>query len=134
METIPPYNPQVTVAGDGAWREVSRTPFSDAGEVTAHAPSRIRMPFAWFPGWTVRLDGRSVEARPAPGSGLIEFDVPVGTHSVQVAFGRSPARWWGEGISLLSLVGIVWFVRRARPRRYCAAASSAAERGLSLPA
>ena len=50
-----------------------------------------------FPGWTVRIDGRSVEAGPASGSGRIEFGVPAGTHSVEV-IGRSPARRWGEGI------------------------------------
>jgi hypothetical protein len=135
METIPPYNSRVGVTPGADWRDVSRTPFSYTGEVTAQNPSRILMPLAWFPGWTVRLDGRTVEAGPAPGTGLIEFGVPPGSHSVQVAFGRSAARWWGEGISLLSLVGIACFALRRRAERYgAAAASAAADRGLSLPA
>ena len=134
METVPPYDPRVTISPDGQWQDGGRTPFSSAGQTTTRTPSRVRMPFAWFPGWTVRIDGKLAEAGPSPGSGLIEFSVPPGTHSVEVAFGRSPARRWGEGISLLSLVGIVVFAWRTRPERYCAAASAGAERGLSLPA
>jgi uncharacterized membrane protein YfhO len=91
-------------AGRASIRDVARTPFSWSGAVNAEGDSRVRVSFTYYPGWTVRVDGRPVDASPAPGSGLIEFAVPAGNHEVDVTFGRSTARAVGEGISLLALL------------------------------
>jgi uncharacterized membrane protein len=90
--------------GRASIRDLARTPFSWSGAVIADTDSRVRVSFTYYPGWTVRLDGRLVEASPAPGSGLVEFAVPAGAHEVDVSFGRSTARGVGEGISLLALL------------------------------
>jgi hypothetical protein len=103
---LPPYHSVAAgvVAGTGLVRDLARTPFSWSGEVRARSETRVRVAFAYFPGWTVRVDGRPSEAAPARGSGLIEFAVPPGNHEVDVSFGRSAARRLGEAISLLALL------------------------------
>jgi hypothetical protein len=133
MTAVPPYEPRAAavVSGDAATQEIGRTPFSWSGRVQARTESRVRMSIAYYPGWSVRVDGRPTAAIPAPGSGLVEFAVAAGDHAVEVSWGRSPARRLGEGISLLALALVALvpaFLRRHR------VAATGAERALSLPA
>lgn len=119
MTSVPPYtiNPALVVAGQGQVRDFERTPFAYSGEVTAATAARIRLSTAWYPGWTVRVDGRTVDAGPSVDTGLIEFTTPVGTHTIDLRFGRSPARLWGEAISVTALAGlavVAWARRRRR--------------------
>jgi hypothetical protein len=122
MSAPPPYDPiAATVgAGDAEVRDVARGALSWTGEVKARAASRIRASMAWYPGWTVRVDDREVEAGPSAGSGLVEFTVPAGNHRVEVAFGRSPFRRTGEIVTLVGIfvLAAVWRIRRRaeRPR------------------
>jgi hypothetical protein len=108
MTAIPPYQTAAATvsSGDAEVRDVGRTPFSWTGEVKARSDARVRTSFAWFPGWTVRLDGREIDAGPAPGSGLIEFAAPPGDHRVEVAFGRSPARQAGEMVTVAAILAL----------------------------
>jgi hypothetical protein len=121
MPSVPAYDPAAAaiVAGEAKVKELRRTPFTYTGEVNAASESRVRMSLAWFPGWTVRIDGVAADAGPAPASGLLEFTVPPGRHQVEVSWGRSPARRLGEGISLLALLvgtGLLACTRRAKAR------------------
>jgi uncharacterized membrane protein len=108
MQSIPPYDPTAArvAAGQAQVRDLRRTPFRYAGEVTAATESRVRMSLAWFPGWSVRVDGRAADAGPAPVNGLVEFTVPPGKHEVQVTWEPSPARRVGTGISLAALAAL----------------------------
>jgi Dolichyl-phosphate-mannose-protein mannosyltransferase len=127
MELSPSYTPvaAVVAAGDAQIRDERRTGFHYTGQVIAKAGSRIRVSEAWFPGWTLRIDGRPAEAGPAPGSGLVEFTVPAGIHDVELTFGRSPARRLGESISLLFLAILALYIRLRRPRPVSAPAAAA---------
>jgi hypothetical protein len=117
VAAVPPYDPAAArvTSGDAQVREFTRAPFSWSGEVKANTESRLLMSFAYFPGWTARVDGRLVAPGPAPGSGLIEFAVPAGQHEVDVSFGRSAARRLGEALSFLALL-VLASVARWSPR------------------
>lgn len=69
----------------------------------------------YFAGWRATLDGRPIEIAPLPGSGLTSLRLPEGTHDVILRFGRTPARWAADLISLLAGVGmlILLWPRRA---------------------
>lgn len=113
MRSFPPFNPHAStvVRGEADVKELRRTPFYWSGEITAVQPAIIRMSYAYFPGWRVAIDGRTAEFAPSEPHGLIEFPVAAGTHRVEVAWGRSPARMAGDWISGLSIVLAIWFYR-----------------------
>src|SRR5262249_7252719 len=116
MPVVPPYNPAAAsvVSGDAQVRETARTPFSWSGQVAAKTASRLQMAIAYYPGWTVRVDGRPFEITPSP-SGLMELPLPAGEHQVAVSWGRSGARRLGETISLVALAVLAIGVWRFRP-------------------
>jgi hypothetical protein len=77
----------------------------------------VRLQLFYFPGWTIHVDGRAVEAHPVEPAGIIEFDLPAGEHAVEARFGRTPTRLGSELLSAASLgaalVVAVWRRRRA---------------------
>jgi uncharacterized membrane protein len=115
METVPPYNPKAAevAAGDAQIRNDRREPFRYSAQIVARSESRIRVSKAWFPGWTLRIDGLPAEAGPSA-DGMVEFTLPAGTYGIELAFGRSPARHLGESISLLAAAAMALYaiVRR----------------------
>jgi uncharacterized membrane protein len=125
MSAVPPYDPQaVFSAGTGQFRQLERTPFRWSDEVTTATPARILLPIAYYPGWSVAVDGRTAEISPSPVTGLIECAVPAGAHEVTAAWGLSPARQTGEGISLLALAAMVIVgLRRRKVHRSSAVAA-----------
>ena len=61
---------------------------------------------AYFPGWAVSVDGQpqAVIKDNQTYPGLIGYSVPAGTHQIVTEFSDStPARQWGDRLSLLSL-------------------------------
>ena len=118
MMTRPPYDQRnaAVAVGTAQLREAERTPFRWRGEVIAQAPSTIQMRIAYFPGWTVHLDGQPVTATPSIPWGLLTFKTPVGTHRVEVDWENTPPRIAGNAISLASLAvllaGLAWTARK----------------------
>ncbi|MFZ5845206.1 MAG: hypothetical protein ACOY0S_01935 [Patescibacteria group bacterium] len=68
--------------------------------------SKIRLHTAYYPGWTVRLDGRITDIEFAA-NGLISFAVPAGEHRVWVRFEETPLRQWANIVSLISLLWLI---------------------------
>jgi len=61
---------------------------------------------AYFPGWEVAVDGRPAPViyEDADYPGLLGYRLSAGTHQVVSRFtDHTPARLWGDRISLLSL-------------------------------
>ncbi len=68
-----------------------------------------------FPGWSARMDGERVDIAPENPSGLITFDVPAGTHEIEVDWGPTPTRLALVGLSVLSalaVLGVVVWAKR----------------------
>jgi hypothetical protein len=114
MTAAPPFDPQLAVAATGAAeiKTLEHTPFFWSGEVDAKTPSSIRMRIAYFPGWSVSLDGQPAEAGPSTPWGLLTFSVPRGTHRAEVRWGNTPSRLAGNAISLVSLAILLAGLRR----------------------
>ncbi len=86
----------------------------------AAGPARMRVGTFYYPGWQLTVDGSPRLLVQSPPSGLMEFDLEEGTHTVRVEFGTTPLRTWAvvlSGAALLVLVGtLVWTRARRRPR------------------
>jgi len=81
-------------------------PLNARYEVAATQPVMATYRQFYYPGWQVRLDGLAVPAAPDASSGLIVFQLPAGTHQVQVTFGSTPLRTAAGAASLVTLLGM----------------------------
>ena len=70
-----------------------------------------------YAGWRVTVDGHPVAVRALDEWGIIEFDVPAGTHGLRVFLEPTPARQLGRWLSLAALLtcgGVLAVARFAR--------------------
>jgi len=81
---------------------------------TSNAPTVIVLSEAYFPGWQVNIDGKSVTLLRADGA-LLAAGLPPGAHTVEFVY-RPALLLWSGGLSLLALlitVGLLIFpIRR----------------------
>jgi len=76
----------------------------------------VKVPYFFFPGWHVLIDGNYVKASPDD-MGFISFKMPEGKHSVKVWFGSTIPRTVGRYITVITfcaIIGISAFSRNAR--------------------
>lgn len=78
----------------------------------------VRIHLYYFPGWEVLVNGKPALYRVAAPYGLIETDLPVGEHRIDVRMGWTPVRLVGAAVSgavlFVVLVLLVWPVRRVK--------------------
>lgn len=67
----------------------------------------INLPIAFFPKMELRLDTQKISYRIEPELGLIQFDVPQGTHHFNLQFKNTPIRTISNYISLLFLFAFI---------------------------
>jgi hypothetical protein len=107
------------VEGEG---EVTAESIADSRlvlSVRASEPLRLAINSPFFPGWTIRVDGRPVEPTVQPGSGYMEILVPPGSHRVEARFGNTPVRTAANLVSLGALlIFAVLAVRSVRKVAY----------------
>ncbi len=75
-------------------------------EVTVAEPAGVRatLAVAWSPKWSMRFDGEAIAFRRSD-LGLVEVDLPVGTHTIDLSFRRD--RWdaAGAAVTAMALLG-----------------------------
>ncbi len=75
--------------------------------------ARVAFYTLYYPGWRASIDGQRSQIRALPSSGLIELDVPEGSHFVELELGRTPLQWAADLLSLASLAGALVLLFRA---------------------
>jgi uncharacterized membrane protein len=118
MEKFPKVRYEV-IEGKVKIEEISRTTTRHVFEVEATEPSRIVDNTLYFPNWQVFVSAKGGPAsgrdgQPAPVEfqdpnyrGLMTFNVPAGSHQVEVIFRDTKLRRLAEFISLVSVVTII---------------------------
>ena len=97
-------------------RDVVYNRFGVTLTVDSPAPFTARYLSFAFPGWSARVDGERVDIIPESPSGLITFEVPAGTHAIEVNWGATPLRLALVGLSILSAAGVAAVVVATRRR------------------
>jgi len=92
--------------GSGEILDYSRTPHRITALTSTALDSVIVFPVVYFPGWTARVNSRLTPIIKDPENGAISLRVSPGQSHISLIFTNSPARWWGNLISLLALVNI----------------------------
>ena len=75
-------------------------------EITTPEPFTMRYFSFAFPGWRAEVNGEVVGIEPTRPDGLISFQIPAGTHTVEIAFWLTPAR---RILAIISLLFVVFF-------------------------
>ncbi len=68
------------------------SPGRDCYTLVLSNPATVIYRTFYFPGWRAVLDGDPIPIRVAPGEGLMALDLPAGSHTVEIAFQRTPIR------------------------------------------
>ncbi|MBI5082341.1 MAG: hypothetical protein HZB17_13730 [Chloroflexi bacterium] len=71
-----------------------------AGAEAATATYRV----FYFPGWEATLDSKRIQIQPTQPQGLISFDVPAGTHRLEIYFGDTRVREVTAGLALATML------------------------------
>lgn len=98
---------------------LTHTATSDSYQFDSPGPFQARFFTFYFPGWRAELDGQPLEIAVEPETGLITAPVPAGRHTLRLVFNDTPLRSAANGISLITLVGVisagVWQLARKSP-------------------
>lgn len=73
--------------------------------VTTQTGATVQLSTIYYPGWGVLVDDKPIHVSYSNERGLIEFDVPEGSHKIIAEFRETPLRLLADGISLVSIVG-----------------------------
>lgn len=104
-----PKNRLEVIEGDALLNDVKMLGTKHKITVIAKTNTRVVDHTQYFPGWRVTIDGAKVpiEFQNQLWRGLITFPVPVGAHSVTVAYEKSKIQIFSEVLSIFSLGCIV---------------------------
>jgi len=134
-ETGPPPKVQV-LGGDADITDVGHGSSSLVFAATSTGGARLRASVTDFPNWRVRLDGKTIPHDHANELAAISFDVPPGSHSVELRLDnttvRTVANYWSLAAWVILIVtsgallaGAVWTAfDKARSRTEATASES----------
>lgn len=98
--------------------------YARALRVVAPAPFELSQKTFFFPGWQAYIDDAPAHTYPRGSLGLVSAMVPAGEHRVEFRFEDTPLRLAMNVVSLVTFVGALVCLFRAR-RRACVALLSA---------
>ncbi len=80
--------------------------------IDAKEHSILQINKIYYPGWGVTIDNRLVPINYHNPLGVIRVEVPNGIHVVRAEFRETPFRFFADGVSLLSCIAFLIFIRR----------------------
>lgn len=110
----------VVTKGEGKVTDMYSRGHAFGGTVDMETTGTVQIQLLAFPGWQVKVNGAIVEARISGPNGLMEIDVPPGTHAIDIWMGQTGTRLAGmmiSGLTLLTLIALWWMGRTAGPNR-----------------
>jgi hypothetical protein len=75
--------------------------------VNAKQPGLLRLNTFTFPGWKTYIDGKEVAYSDTNKLRLITISISKGTHTIRATLTNTPTRTIANGISLVSIVGVI---------------------------
>lgn len=112
-------DPTLLIHADRLQREAGLTaerttadPAHDVYTLAATTPLTLTYQSFYFPGWQVWVDGVPQPITPSEPYGFIQFTVPAGSHTAEIAFTRTPVRqitlWLSAAVALGLLIFVLW--------------------------
>lgn len=69
--------------------------------ITSSVPVDLAVRLLWYPAWEARIDGKKAAVQSKDHNGETVLEVPPGSHTIELSFGKTPDRAVGTVISLL---------------------------------
>jgi hypothetical protein len=82
--------------------------------IRTNVKTQVRINTIYYPEWKAFVDGKETKISYNNPQGLIQIQVPLGYHSVELLFTETPVRFISDLISLLSLILLVFVVKTKR--------------------
>jgi hypothetical protein len=101
------FSAPIIISGDGEIKNYSKKSNSFFFDADIYNSSEIQVPVMYFPGWIVVHGGRVIESYPSGKYGLITLKLPPGKYILQGRFTDTPPRFWGNAITIVSLVTLL---------------------------
>lgn len=93
--------------GEGAIRNIVSDNKLITFNIDNKETTKVRINTIYWPGWKAYIDNEKTLLSYNNPQGVMEFDVPKGSHAIRVVFGETPLRLVGDCISLFSLLILV---------------------------
>jgi len=106
---------------------------SFGGVVRVDRPATVRVYLYYFPGWQVLVDGQPGLYHISEQYGLIDIDLPVGEHQVEVRMGTTTVRQIGMAVSAATLAPMLILLFWPNRRREQEEAETARAPSLKAP-
>lgn len=90
----------------GSIKVVSFMPHSSwaLAQIESTQSAKVIMPISYFPGWTVRENGKIIPQDKPGELGLVQVSLPKGSHTLNLNFDNTPIRSLGDGLSIFGLL------------------------------
>lgn len=107
------------LSGAGEATRIRAGAHTQQWRITMTEGGEVALPLYYFPGWRAEANGQPVPLRPVEGIGYTALTLEPGTHTLDLHFGRTPARWAGDLLGVAALVTVIalWRPRIARRDR-----------------
>ncbi len=83
-------------------------------KLTLTSPATVQFPIVYFPGWHLFTESKEYSVVPSGDLGLITAQLPAlsGEKEAILRFTDTPARTWGNAISVAAAIGLLFFVKK----------------------
>jgi len=97
-----------------------KRPTSTLINTQSKASSKLKVPLLYFPGWQATLDGTpvSINSQEKNLEGFMVFNIPPGSHQLQIKFSETPIRKLGNIISATTLALIAFAILKKHALRF----------------
>jgi hypothetical protein len=105
-----------SIEGDPVTSDFSMRRNEMSVQIDSDSPSKLRWAQFYFEGWKASIDDKTLPLYPDPATGLIAFDIPPGSHRIELAYKNLDLARWLDIPALLSLLlaGILALLPRSR--------------------
>lgn len=107
-------NPYTLPAGITV-KPLASSPMFYSFEIETPAAYTVEVLQLYFPLWTATLDSEPLPLRPSDPYGFTLVDVPAGTHRIELRYTPSAIQYLSSGLSLIALIGVIFWLYRWRP-------------------
>ncbi len=91
------------IKGKGSIENISYNNTQTVFSITANEPVHLKINTLYWPGWRIFVNNKETVFSYENSAGVIELDVPTGTHQVRVSFSETPLRLFADVISIVSI-------------------------------
>ncbi len=96
----------LVISGEASAARLQKIADAETWQIDAKTPSQVAVPLHYWPGWQANVDDTPLAIQPLPDLGWATFEVPAGSHQVELFLTDTPIRRTANLVSLVSVVAL----------------------------